>query len=81
MSAESAKPDPNLGHVADTEATVNATTGETPGKAKSSNAATKDREEDQKLASRIGDIIAGSLDRIKPITDMMAKVFRSQDWS
>jgi len=81
MSAEATQPDHKLGHVPDTETTINSTTGATKGKPENSNAATKDREEDRKLASRIGDIIAGSLDRIKPVTDMITKAFTSQDLS
>jgi hypothetical protein len=33
----------------------------------------KQKEEDRKLASRIADVIAGALDKVKPITDMIAK--------
>jgi len=79
MSAESAQRDPKLGHVPDTEATLNSATEATKEKAEGSKDAAKDREEDRKLASRIGDIIAGSLDRIKPITDMITKVLFSLD--
>lgn len=34
----------------------------------------KQKEEDRKLASRIADVIAGALDKVKPITEMIAKV-------
>jgi hypothetical protein len=34
----------------------------------------KQKDEDRKLASRIADVIAGALDKVKPITDMITRV-------
>jgi hypothetical protein len=34
----------------------------------------KQKDEDRKLASRIADVIASSLDKVKPITDMITRV-------
>lgn len=77
----SAQPDPKLGHSGDVDATTDPQTEATKGKAGGSDEDAKQREEDRKLASRIADIIAGSLDRIKPITNMITKVLRFCVWS
>ena len=34
----------------------------------------KQKDEDRKLASRIADVVASALDKVKPVTDMITKV-------